>query len=460
MGDDDDEGRAVLVRVPTDVGDHAVIGGRDRGAGPACDVDAIVEVRTRSPGRVVVVTRAAVGLTDATGRGPSEAAASAAATDAAERPTGLRLHGGDLGSDAAHELVARGLLLRDDPLRLLLVLDDALDLRLLALLGCLRLALQRSEAFPGLLQARLEFLDLGLRLERVAAQLVRVQPRGGGQQTEIVKRLLVLDDLFSQLRVLVAVGEIGRGVGQDIGERIGRHDLIEQRSVLGTIGLHDASAEGLSSRLEIILAIGELLLQEPQGEVCLTLLIDELGMAGLDTVEALADLVDALLDRGLIRADVLEVFPCLDQVRPRPSLILLERCDERLGLGDGLAEILLTLLGRGDLVLQTGSLHRRRRRHRDRKEHDEYKHGNEEPSQPSPMRTPIHGRHDRYTTPNCCHYAAPRARGSTDTRRSVWTHATPVSRGPQTPASPSVVSSTFEPVRQDTTPGILVAWTS
>ena len=141
-----------------------------------------------------------------------------------------------------------------------------------------------------------QLLDLGLRLERRAAQLVGAQARRGRQQAQAVEGLLVLRDLLRELGVLVAVGEVGRGVGQDVGEGLGREDLLEQGRVLGAVRLREPPTEGLAAGLEVLLAVGQLLLQEAEREVRLALLVDELGVALLDALEPLGDLLDALPD--------------------------------------------------------------------------------------------------------------------------------------------------------------------
>ena len=148
------------------------------------------------------------------------------------------------------------------------------------------------------LQLRLAGLDLLAGLDRGAAQLVGAQARRGRHEAQGVEGLLVRGDVLGQLLVLVAVGEVGVGLAHDVGEGVGREDLLEQGRALGAVGLGEPLPEGLAAGAQVLLAADELLGQQAQRPVALAQLVHELVVAGADTVEALDGLLDATLDAG------------------------------------------------------------------------------------------------------------------------------------------------------------------
>ncbi len=290
-------------------------------------------------------------------------------------------------------------LLADPLLGLLLGGCQGQHLGLLALAGPLRGLLQLVQAGPGQAQVLAQLHDLGLRLEGRTAQLVRLQPGRRRQQAQAVKGLLVLADLARQLGVLVAVGQVGRGVREDVGERLGREDLVEQGGVLGPGRLREAHAEGLAAGPEVLLAVGQLLLQEPQGEVRLALLVDQLRVAILDAVEAVADLLDALLDGLLVGVDVPQLRPRGGQLVAGGGLLALELVHELLRLADGRGQLFLPILRGGDLILEAGAEHRRWCRHRQHQEGGEHEHREQGPGHTGPVLACGHARHDRVPSP-------------------------------------------------------------
>ena len=157
--------------------------------------------------------------------------------------------------------------------------------------------------------------------------------------------------------------------------------------------------EGLTPSLQVLLAVGQLLLEEAQGVVRLALLVDELGVALLDALEPLGDLLDALPHRDLVGADVGQLLLGGGQRVPRGSLLALEVVDESLRLGDGGRQLRLAVLGRGDLVLEAGSGHRWRGRHRQHQQQGEHEHREQGPGHAGPVRACSHARHDRLSTP-------------------------------------------------------------
>ena len=94
------------------------------------------------------------------------------------------------------------------------------------------------------------------------------------------------------------------------------------------MGLGEPPTERLAAGLQVLLAVGQLLLQEAEGEVGLALLVDELGVVFLDALEALGDELDALLDRLLVSADVGELLLGRRQRVAGGFLVPLELLDE------------------------------------------------------------------------------------------------------------------------------------
>ena len=125
---------------------------------------------------------------------------------------------------------------------------------------------------------------------------------------------------------------------------------------VGAVGLGEAQAHGLATGLQVSLAVGQLLLEQTQREVRLTLLVDEPGVLVLDLLDAGLDLDDALARALQVSGDLLELCHRLADGRLRVLLVLLQLGHELLGLVDGLRQRRLTLLGVGDLVLQAGSI--------------------------------------------------------------------------------------------------------
>ncbi len=323
----------------------------------------------------------------------------ATGSDAPELGAGTALRGGHQVVDAAAQRGPRRDLLADPLLGFLLGGREGQDLGRLALPGLLRLLLQAGQAGLRLAQVLTQLLHLGLGLQGGAAQLVGLQARRGGQQAQVVEGLLVLRDLPGQLRILVTVGEVGRGVREHVGERFSREDLLEQGGVLRPVRLGEPPAEGLAPSLQVILAVGELLLQQAEREVGLALLVHELSVALLDAVQPLLDLLDALLDGRLVGADVGQLFLRGGQRVPRRGLLSLEVLHEPFRPCDGRRQLRLAVLGRGDLVLEAGRVYRGRGRHRHHQEQGEHEHGEQGPGHTGPVRACGHARHDRLSTP-------------------------------------------------------------
>ena len=272
-----------------------------------------------------------------------------------------RLGGADQPCDRACSARCAACHLVGDALGLALVGDELAVASLLGLLDALGPALEGGEAALGLLELGLAGLDLLAGLDRGAAQLVGAQARRGRHEAQGVEGLLVRGDVLGQLLVLVAVGEVGVGLAHDVGEGVGREDLLEQGRALGAVGLGEALPEGLAAGAQVLLAADELLGQQVQGPVALAQLVDELVVACADTGEALDGLLDAPLDEGLVDIDAVELGLRVLDGGLGAGLVAVEGLDDRVLPGDGAAQLLLALAGGLDLVGHAGARHTRRR---------------------------------------------------------------------------------------------------
>jgi hypothetical protein len=114
----------------------------------------------------------------------------------------------------------------------------------------------------------------------------------------------------------------------------------------------------------------------------------------LDALEPFLDLLDPLPRGDEVAADADQVCLGLGDGRLRVLLVLLERFDQLLRLLDGLAQRSLTLLGRGDLVLEAGGIGGRR--HHRHHEHDgEHQHERAKPRHGGSSCSRVFARHVR-----------------------------------------------------------------
>ncbi len=97
-----------------------------------------------------------------------------------------------------------------------------------------------------------------------------------------------------QLGVLVAVGEVGGGVAQDVREGPRVEYLLQQAGVLHPVGVHHTRAEGLSPGIELRGSLCDLLLQHVQRLVQLLQLVLERLAARLDPAKGRDRVLDLL----------------------------------------------------------------------------------------------------------------------------------------------------------------------
>ena len=174
-------------------------------------------------------------------------------------------------------------------------------------------------------------------------------------------------------RVLVAVREVGGGLTQDVGEGVGREDLLEQRGVLGPVRFCEAYAQCLAACLQVVLATGQLLLQQSQREVGLLQVLDERGVPSLGAREGSFGTLDLGLHACQVSIDLAKLPLRGGDGRLRRGLIAAEVAQQRLGPGDRASELLLPLPGSFDLIRKTGAEGWQWRRRQDREEDDESK---------------------------------------------------------------------------------------
>ena len=131
-----------------------------------------------------------------------------------------------------------------------------------------------------LLRLQLPLGGLGVAPQTVGAVAGRL-----GDALQRVERRLVLRDRRGQRGVLLPERDVRRGVGQDVGERAGREDLLEQRGLLCPIGVGQALAQLTLARLQVLLALGDLVFEQREREVELSQLFRQLVVMRLDDVD-------------------------------------------------------------------------------------------------------------------------------------------------------------------------------
>ena len=218
--------------------------------------------------------------------------------------------------------------------------------------------LEAREGFAQLLAAR---LDLLTGLDRRAAQLVGAQPGRRGHETERVEGLLVLGDVLRHLRVLVAIGEIGVRLAHDVGERLGREDLLEERRVLRAVRLREPLPKGLTASPHVLFAALELLLEQAERPVALAQLVDQLGVPRPDAFETLDRELDPAPHLRLVGVDPAKLFGGVAQRRLGARLVAVQRPEDRLLPRDRAPELVLPLAGGLHLVGQARGFDRPRR---------------------------------------------------------------------------------------------------